>query len=194
MATLLRRLRLWFHLAASLTATFVLLMLAAEALGSLQPPSAAFDGLHLSACALPCWMDVLPGTTGMQDAAQRLRTANLGGPMSAASDGRSLWGSLEAGGAQVYVQIQGDDEGIVRQITIIATLMDGIVFGDVISHLGAPACAKFSDSFALYSGDSAELWINAVGPQGERGIWAPLHSITIRPRFEGLDRCNRLLN
>lgn len=176
------------------SAAFALLIYAVRALGGTLPPPPGLAQLHLSECALPCWMNITPGATAMRDAAHRLSTINLGGPMNEAEDGRSMWGSIQVNGSLVYVQLHATEDGLVRQIVLISTLVDGIVFGDVVSNLGTPTCGKFDRSFVLYSGDSAEALIIGVGAQGERGILAPLNNINIRLRFADYNRCLALLN
>lgn len=184
----------FLRLAFVLLGVFVLLVSAVHALGTFLPPPSGLLQMHLSECALPCWMSIIPGTTTMQQAAQHLSTANLGGPMSEAPDGRSMWGEFEVNGSRVYVQVHANEESIVRQITIIATLVDGIVFGDIVNTLGAPTCGTFAQSLVLYSGTSAEALITAVDAHGERGIHAPLNNINIRPRFEDYNRCLALVH
>lgn len=179
----------FLRLAFVLLGIFVLLVSAVHAFGSFLPPPAGLLQMRLSECALPCWMSIIPGTTTMRQAAQHLSTANLGGPMSEAPDGRSMWGEFEVNGSRVYVQVHANEEGLVRQIVLISSLVDGIVFGDVVSTLGVPTCGRFDESFVLYSGDSAEALITAVDAHGERGIHAPLNNINIRPRFEDYNRC-----
>lgn len=173
---------------------FALLIFAARAFGGSLPPPAALAGLHLTECVLPCWMGITPGATAMRDAARHLSTINLGGPMSEAVDGRSMWGTFEVNGSLVYVQIQATDDDLVRQITLISTLVDGVRFGDVVSGLGVPTCGKFAHSLVLYSGTTAEALIIGTSGQAERGIMAPLNNINIRLRFEGFNRCLALTN
>jgi hypothetical protein len=186
--------RLLLRFAAATLVGFALLIYTVRALGSSQPPPAVLSRLHLTECVLPCWMGITPGATAMRDAAQRLSTINLGGPMSEANDGRSMWGTFEVNGSLVYVQIQATDDALVRQITLISALVDGVRFGDVVSDLGVPTCGKFAHSLVLYSGTTAEALIIGTSGQGERGIMAPLNNINIRLRFDDYDRCLAVSN
>src|SRR4051812_48275747 len=68
----LRLILLLLFRALMVSAVFALLIVAARLFGSKQALPEALINLHLTDCALPCWLGVVPGVTPFGEAVQRI--------------------------------------------------------------------------------------------------------------------------
>src|SRR5262245_52479683 len=62
---------LLFQLISSLSVLFTSCVIGASIIGRTQSPDPLIQRLHLSDCALPCWIGIIPGETRDTDAYQR---------------------------------------------------------------------------------------------------------------------------
>jgi hypothetical protein len=122
-------------------------------IGRQQPASQALLTLHLTDCALPCWIGIVPGQTPIGDARYRLAEV-FGLPrerFAVPSDNVAsvVWVPLPDASRPVYhILVYFDSvQNITRRIDVPAgpgtvTRPDGITpsLGDVVSLLGAPSC------------------------------------------------------
>lgn len=178
----LLRLTLW------LPVLFALLMFVMQALGGAQAPPIGLTGLHLTECALPCWLGIIPGITEMTDAVERVRSATLG-TLFRAGDGRSVSTAYEVAGALVRVDIVADEAGTVVQITMVTAPMRGIRLGDAVGYLGTPSCSSGRRSMALYAGETADAVVVGSAALGKPGLWTALSYIDIYVHAYDLHPC-----
>ena len=123
-----------------LTLVFVLLIVAARAIGNAQPPPEALQELHLTDCKLPCWLGIIPGKTTYEEAVRRMRVyyPYIYDPPGAQTVRALIY---QPDLSDVDIETYQDAHGIVSQIFITTpNVSDGIALGDVTSLLGAPTC------------------------------------------------------
>jgi hypothetical protein len=168
---------------------FALLIFVSQAFGSTQPPPTALAGLHLTECALPCWMGMTPGQTDMLDAVHRLESAQLGGMLFESSDGRSVTTAYPVTDALVRVDIVADEAGKVVQITIFTAPVRGLRLGDAVHYLGTPTCNGGNRAMALYTGTTADAVVVGSAPLGKSGLRTALNYIDIYDHSYDLHPC-----
>ena len=116
-----------------LSAGFALLILAARAVRIAQPLPEALAQLHLTDCALPCWLGITPGKTHIEEAVQRV---NVAYPLAAPTitNGRVVNADTPFG----QVIMIADSTGIVHRISLPAFKLKGVTLADAVSLLGTP--------------------------------------------------------
>lgn len=118
-----------------LSAGFALAIVGARFVGLHQPPPDAVAELHLTDCALPCWLHIVPEQTTLADALQQLQTAYPKfRPQVAYSQ---IYLPLRAD-ARIYISLNAD--GIVDGILLLAPNDSRIALGDLINSVGLPTC------------------------------------------------------
>lgn len=122
--------------AAALCIAFTLMGLAARAFGGMQPPSAVLDQLHLTDCALPCWMGIVPGTSSHDDVVAQMADA---GTMIPSADSQQNFFQLSDGKGSVNVAYSAASS-IVRTLEIFPATIYRLRFGDAAALLGLPSC------------------------------------------------------
>ncbi|MEO8394674.1 MAG: hypothetical protein ABI700_16895 [Chloroflexota bacterium] len=131
----------------ALTLVFAALIYGAQTLGSRQPPSAALAQLHLTECALPCWLGIIPGQTQFSDAVDRVSAAY---PQSKSSitDGRIA--NTETSFGQII--LMADSSGIVHRISLPTFNLKGVTLADAVGVLGRPLWVVGKHPVAAYYG------------------------------------------
>ena len=124
---------LTFMVIGFVTVAFTGLIFAARELGNHQPPSAALAQLHLTDCALPCWLGITPGQTTLIEAVRRVTAAY---PQTSPSiiDGRIA--NAETSFGQII--LMADRVGIVHRISLPTFNLKGVSLADAVSLLGTP--------------------------------------------------------
>ena len=107
-----RRSPAYARLACTLCAAFALLIFVVRAFGAAQPPPEALAYLHLSDCALPCWLGIVPGETYFTSAVERITTLH---PDSRSTSGYgtasiSAYQEIQAGGSLTQVGIYASND------------------------------------------------------------------------------------
>jgi len=122
--------------AFGLSVVFAALIFAARTIGGTQPPPEALQKLHLTDCALPCWIGIIPGKTTFEDAAQLITHIY---PQADFPGGGYVRVRYPVGSS--YVEIDTETvAGIVHEIIIGLPREGGITLGDIANLLGMPTC------------------------------------------------------
>ena len=131
----------------ALTLTFVALIYGARTLGNAQPPKAALAQLHLTDCALPCWLNITPGQTPFADAVERISTVY---PQNkpAITDGRIANTDTPFG----QIILMADRNGIIRRISLPTFNLKEVSLADTVGLLGTPLWVVGSHPVAAYYG------------------------------------------
>jgi hypothetical protein len=182
------------RLACALCAAFALLIFVVRAFGAAQPPPEALAYLHLSDCALPCWLGIVPGETYFTTAVERITALH---PDSRSTSGYgtasiSAYQAIPAGGALAQVGIYASNDGTVQQISVITAGIKGITFGDVVGFLGMPACNTRYPASAVYT--SATAFAVLVGSVTDDGWRTRLNNIEILAIDADAPPCDSLIN
>lgn len=170
---------------------FALLIGAARLVGSAQPPPATLVHLHLTDCALPCWLGITPGRTHFEEAVTRVTEANPGTTFTSGI-GTGTISAFQMGAPYAQAGIYSDANGLVAQITLLTSQVEGITFGDVVSFLGVPACGEHYPASAVYLSDTAFAVL--IGARSDQGWRTPLNHIEIRTFAGNQQPCMRLSN
>jgi hypothetical protein len=155
--------------------TLVLLITGARALGNLQPLPEALAQLHLTDCALPCWLGITPGKTTFEEAVGQVSAVyphtNL--------YGGSLYAVVQIGSAEGSIEIRTDSESVVRRIIIVVPSMGELTRGDIASVVGTPTCEGDSANIAIY-GSSPRTFAYLLPSSLTRRAWyAVINAIEI---------------
>ena len=127
-------------------AAFALLIFAARALGHILPPPEALHALHLTDCALPCWMGITPGQTSYEEALRRVEAAY---PQA-----------VIVQPTQIFVEylldssfgsaVLGISDGQVDSIYLDLGDVEGIALGDAALLYGVPPCVVDEPPLILF--------------------------------------------
>ena len=179
------------RLTCSLCATFALLILSLRVVGAATPPPESLAHLHLSDCALPCWLGIIPGETRFTDAVEQVTARNPGGAFTSGY-GTAVISAYQVGSPLGQVGLYAASDGTVKQITLLTSRIEGITFGDVVSFLGIPTCETRYPASAVYV--SASAFAVLIGSRTDRGWRTPLNNIEIRGIDGETQPCARLIN
>ncbi len=170
--------RLIGFVVAALMITFVLLIGAARALGKAQPPTEGLAQLHLTECALPCWVGIIPGPTTFDEGVQHVKAVS---PQSAITfEYSQVAFGLRANTSFGQISLVGGDDGVIRDISLRMFTLEGVALGDVVNLLGVPsrpvgakplaAFYQCKNALAIVSvGDIQGGWQEALGIISIRG-------------------------
>lgn len=167
------------------------LIFGALALGAALPLPDGLAHLHLTECALPCWLGIVPGETRFTEAIERVTERNPGGAFTSGY-GTAVISAYQVGSPLGQVGIYADSDGTVSQITLLTGNIEGVTFGDVVSFLGMPACETRYPASAVYA--SANAFAVLIGSRTEHGWRTPLNNIEIRGMDGDAHPCARLVN
>ncbi len=150
----------------SLTALGALAIFGARLIGQMQPPSDELAGLHLTDCALPCWLGITPGETSYEAAVQRISTAypQVVPPAQATTD---MHFNVETPFGQIL--LSADRRGVVHRMTIHTFNLRGVTLGSVVSLLGAPTWRVGRPPTVIYYG--CETYLTVVAGRSADGGW-----------------------
>lgn len=150
----------------ALPLVFALLIFGARGLGSLQPLPQAMSELHLTECALPCWLGIVPGETTFDEALERL---NASTPLNIYVRGSLIYADYQPNAplGQISLQAWG---GVINLIHLTPGREANLALGDIVQQFGVPRCEIASphprviytspDSLAavVVSGDGENRW------------------------------------
>ena len=171
-----------------LCAVFVLLILAARAMGSTQPPPQALKELHLTDCALPCWLGITPGKTTFDEAVQRVSAA-YPTTVDTSIYRDSVYADYQAGLSSGQVAVFAGKNGIVREITLITSYVEGMTLGDLVNLYGSPDC--FSKYPVGLTYISSQAFADVLANSEAQNQWRrSINNIDIHS-FEGFDKASR---
>lgn|GEM_PF-1795012 len=165
----------------ALSAAFALLIIVARLVGHGQPPPSSIAVLHLDDCAMPCWLNIVPGVTAFRDAVDNVREANSRGIFTSGY-ATAVTAAYLLGSPLGQVGIYADEGGTVLQLTLLTHTLQGITFGDVVAFLGTPACTLRNPEAVIYT--SSTTFAVLIPTRSNRGWHAPLDHIEIH-RIEG---------
>lgn len=155
---------------------FVLLITAMRLLGSLQPLPQAMTELHLTECALPCWLGITPGETTFDDALQRLTASH---PMNVYVRGSLIYADYQANAPIGQISLQAWN-GVINFIHLTPGRDAGLALGDIVEHFGNPGCEiPSSHTTVVYTSSDAFATV-LVSREVENRWRKPLINIEIR--------------
>jgi hypothetical protein len=130
---------------------FAGLIFAARLAGHAQPPPDALTQLHLTDCALPCWIGIVPGQTRFDEAMRRVYAVypQASDAMITRQD-KSPRFNVDTDFGQIL--LLADRAGVVHRITLPIFRLRGIVLADVAGLLGSPTGAVGREPVAFYYG------------------------------------------
>lgn len=154
------------RLVVALPLVFVLLIVAMRLLGSLQSLPQALTELHLTECALPCWLGIVPGETTFDEALEHL---NASTPLNIYVRGSLIYADYQPNAplGQISLQAWG---GVIQLIHLTPGRDANLALGDIVQQFGVPQCEIASphprfiytspDSLAavVVSGDGENRW------------------------------------
>ncbi|MEO8394675.1 MAG: hypothetical protein ABI700_16900 [Chloroflexota bacterium] len=163
---------------------FVLLIGAARVLGNAQPPPEGLAQLHLTECALPCWLGIVPGQTTFDEGVQHVKAIY---PQSVVTfEYSQVAFGLRANTAFGQISLVGGDDGIIRDISLRMFTLEGVALGDVVNLLGVPSRPDGAKPLAAFYQCENALTIVSVGDV--QGGWQEALGI-ISIRGNGPDTC-----
>ncbi len=169
---------------AALMIVFVLLIAAARALGNAQPPPEGLAQLHLTECALPCWLGIVPGQTTFDEGVQHVKAIY---PQSVVTfEYSQVAFGLRASTAFGQISLVGGDDGIIRDISLRMFTLEGVALGDVVNLLGTPSRPVGAKPLAAFYQCENALAIISVGDV--QGGWQEVLGI-ISIRGNGPETC-----
>jgi len=159
-----------------LSIALVMFIFAARFIGSTQPLPEAVQALHLTDCALPCWLGITPGETTFDEAVQRITASHPAiSDIEAAESTAGGW--YQVGSATVPIIVVADNHGIIAQIMLITTDVKDLTVGDVVNYFGMPTCVDSKLVLVIYSSQTA---FAAFGYSTAHERWRmPLNTIEI---------------
>ncbi len=131
----------------ALTLAFVTLIYGVRTLGGRLPPTAALETLHLTECALPCWLGIIPGQTRLTDAIDRVSVAY---PQSKPLITNGRIANADTSFGQII--LMADSTGIVHRISLPTFNLKGVTLADAVGLLGTPLWVVGSHPVAAYYG------------------------------------------
>jgi hypothetical protein len=179
------------RLICALSGIFPLLILGVRVIGHSQPPPTALAVLHLTECTLPCWLNIVPGDTPFAVAVDNVREATPSGIFTSGY-ATAVTAAYLLGSPMGQVGIYADERGTVLQLTLLTHTIQGVMFGDVVSFLGTPACTLRNPEAVIYT--SPSTFAVLIPSRSNRGWHAPLDHIEIRPIEGDQSPCVSLTN
>jgi hypothetical protein len=189
--------RALFRLMSFLLPLFTLCLMVCILIGRTQPPPALIRQLHLTDCALPCWIGIIPGATQAESVNHRVMdTFNSTNSQLSSSVPAYEWFTIvpltqpARRGEGMAIQF-GIDHGIVGEILIPAFFGSSTsdvtmpALGDMVNLLGAPDCVgsnslPTSGRLSLfYTFDTTVLEIGLL--DDDHPTWSdPIYFLSIR--------------
>ena len=156
---------------------FVLLILLARAIGSVQPLPEALEALHLTDCKLPCWLGITPGKTTFAEAVQKV--IRVYPQASENQDGHSLDAAVEMGSTDFTISIDADGSGFVEEVYIYTAETTPFMLGDVVNLLGVPTCETDFPPSPIYGTSTVGSAAVFSGPSPGSGWFLPFIGLYI---------------
>jgi hypothetical protein len=205
----MRRLTLWTR---ALLLFFTAIVGITKVIGQSQPPPKWIAALHLQDCALPCWINIIPGQTSGSDAFAYIDNHFLTTLEQTA--GPTLENGSGNGGLRLPIPDQNNPQGYVGLPFLVfrsAMVSFGLRFdtddplpsalvprlGDIASLLGPPSCvAPPAKGIAgwMFVYDTPEGVTEVLLAQGDSLNWfAPIYLLYIIPHgFSAAVNCPSL--
>ncbi len=121
----------------TLSLAFAILIAAARGIGSRQPASDILGQLHLTDCALPCWLGIMPGKTSSDEAAQRITAVYP--PYDVTIQDTQIFVSYLLGSSYGAASVQLTN-GTVTSLLLVTSDVRQLAIGDVAALFGTPDC------------------------------------------------------
>ncbi|MEP7290652.1 MAG: hypothetical protein ABI835_02665 [Chloroflexota bacterium] len=155
--------------------SFILLIFAVRWVGSLQPPPAALEQLHLTDCTLPCWLGITPGITRFDEAAQSI-TATY--PDATTLRNSVILADFSPDASYARVSLQAQD-GIISWVLLTLDDSNHLAIGDLVALFGSPSCPPpLSNQMIIYT--APQSFASVMASRSIRERWhKPLISIDI---------------
>lgn len=115
---------------------FAALIFAARMTGHAQPPPEPLVQLHLTDCALPCWIGIVPGETRFDQAVERVSIVYPQADVTITGQGKAPRFNADTEFGQIL--ISADRAGVVHRISLPIYKLRGIMLADVAGLLGSP--------------------------------------------------------
>jgi hypothetical protein len=196
-----------FHLSLSLPVVFGGLIGLAVLVGYGLPPASAVQQLHLSDCAPPCWIGIVPGDTSIEDAVRRFSAifapvTHVSTPTLTLGTTTNPWVVMpllvsEDAADRLMVQL-GSVEGIVNRIMMQGRRYGPVNtmprLGDVVRLLGTPSCVNpqtpsFEGWTLYYHTPYGTIQVGVLGRNSL--VWTqPVYFIYLRATAEDADVCS----
>ena len=150
----------------ALSMAFVILIFAARGIGSRQPASAILAQLHLTDCALPCWLGIMPGRTRFDEAAQRVTAVYPSYDVT--TQDTQIFITYLLGSSYGAASIQLSD-GTVNSLLLVTSDVRELAIGDVAALFGKPDCIPgLSPAILIYNFPRSYVVLVANGGRAER--------------------------
>jgi hypothetical protein len=194
-------------LSLSLLSVFATLIGLAVLVGYGQPPASAVQQLHLSDCAPPCWIGIVPGDTNTEEAVQLFSATftpanSVSIPPLTLGTSTNPWLVMplldsEATAERLMVQL-GSVEGIVNRIMIQGRRYGPVNtmprLGDLVSLLGPPSCVNpqtpgFEGWTLFYLTTRGTILVGVLG-RNSLAWTQPVYFVFIRTSAEASDVCS----
>jgi hypothetical protein len=105
--------------------------------GNTLPAPERLAQIHLTDCALPCWLGITPGETRYEEAVRRVTAVYP--PYDVTVQETQIFVAYLIHSAYGAASIQVTD-GVVSSIFLLTSDVDGVTIGDVASLFDAPDC------------------------------------------------------
>lgn len=129
---------------------FAALILAARLAGNAQPPAAALVGLHLTDCALPCWIGIVPGVTRFDEAVRLVSAVYPQAEVTITGQDKAPRFNADTDFGQIL--LLADRAGIVHRISLPLYKLHGLMLADVAGLLGRPTGTVGREPVTVYYG------------------------------------------
>ncbi len=129
---------------------FTALIFAARAAGNAQPPPDALAQLHLTDCALPCWIGIVPGETRFDEAVRLVSAVYPQAEVTITGQGKAPRFNADTEFGQIL--LSADRAGIVHRISLPLYKLKSLILADVAALLGSPTGVVGREPVAVYYG------------------------------------------
>jgi hypothetical protein len=147
--------------------SFILLIFGAQSVGKAQLAPEGISALHLTDCALPCWNGITLGKTQLGDAFRRIETEYGKASQTFFSDEALINTHYETNISTGTLELYLDGGGVVREVRLYFTDIEGVTLGDVASLFGTPS-RRFGvpPNIVTFHCESASMIVSSSGTQG----------------------------
>jgi len=150
----------------ALSLTFALLIAAARGIGSRQPASDILAQLHLTDCALPCWLGIMPGKTTSDEAVRRVTAAYP--PYDVTIQDTQIFVSYLLGASYGAASVQLTSSTVTSLLLVTSDVRE-LAIGDVAALFGTPDCIPgLSPIILIYNFPRSYLVLIANGGTAPR--------------------------
>lgn len=158
----------------------------ARAIGQTIPLSEHVARLHLTDCEPPCWADIMPGQTTLDEARERLLQRYPAAEFFNDDNGIELHLHNFSMGTMVYL---GVTDNIVTDIVIRFSVDDMPTLQQVISVYGVPGCWA---SAIVSVGWATLIYRHVLASMTEHKLTALVEDLRFQPEKEAWQYCQEM--